>query len=117
MKAAGVVAVMLPGTSYTLGVQFAPARAFLEAGVTVALATDFNPGTLQLREPAGHDLAGLPGHEAHAGRGAVRGHARAAPRRCAATTSAVSRWASAATSACSPPRAAPSCPITSASTW
>jgi imidazolonepropionase len=45
MKVAGVVAVMLPGTSYTLGVQFAPARAFLEAGVTVALATDFNPGT------------------------------------------------------------------------
>jgi len=45
MKASGVAAVMLPGTSYTLGVQFAPARAFLEAGVTVALATDFNPGT------------------------------------------------------------------------
>jgi len=45
MKAAGVVAVMLPGTSYTLGVSFAPARAFLEAGVTLALATDFNPGT------------------------------------------------------------------------
>ena len=45
MKAAGVVAVMLPGTSYTLGVEFAPARAFLEAGVTIALASDFNPGS------------------------------------------------------------------------
>ncbi len=45
LKGAGVVAVMLPGTSYTLGVQFAPARAFLEAGVTIALATDFNPGS------------------------------------------------------------------------
>ena len=45
MKAAGVVAVMLPGTSYTLGIKFAPARAFLEAGVTIALASDFNPGT------------------------------------------------------------------------
>ncbi|MCX6373446.1 MAG: imidazolonepropionase [Actinobacteria bacterium] len=45
MKAAGVVAVLLPGTSYTLGVPFAPARAFLEAGVTVALASDFNPGS------------------------------------------------------------------------
>jgi len=45
MKAAGVVAVMLPGTSYTLGIQFAPARAFLEAGVTIALASDFNPGS------------------------------------------------------------------------
>ncbi len=45
MKAAGVVAVMLPGTSYTLGIPFAPARAFLEAGVIIALASDFNPGT------------------------------------------------------------------------
>jgi imidazolonepropionase len=45
LKEAGVVAVMLPGTSYTLGVQFAPARAFLEAGVTIALATDYNPGS------------------------------------------------------------------------
>jgi imidazolonepropionase len=45
MKAAGVVAVVLPGTSYTLGVAFAPARAFLEAGLTLALASDFNPGS------------------------------------------------------------------------
>jgi imidazolonepropionase len=45
LRQAGVVAVLLPGTSYTLGVQFAPARAFLEAGVTIALATDFNPGS------------------------------------------------------------------------
>lgn len=45
LRAAGVVATMLPGTSYTLGVQYAPARAFLEAGVTLALATDYNPGS------------------------------------------------------------------------
>ncbi|MEZ5126673.1 MAG: imidazolonepropionase [Thermoleophilia bacterium] len=45
MLAAGVVAVLLPGTSYTLGVSYAPARAFLDAGVTIALATDFNPGS------------------------------------------------------------------------
>ena len=45
LKEAGVVAVMLPGTSYTLDVQFAPARAFLEAGITIALATDYNPGS------------------------------------------------------------------------
>jgi imidazolonepropionase len=44
MNAAGVVAVMLPG-SYTLGIKFAPARSFLEAGVTIALASDFNPGS------------------------------------------------------------------------
>lgn len=45
LKAAGVVAVMLPGTSYTLHSSYAPARAFVEAGVPLALATDFNPGT------------------------------------------------------------------------
>ena len=45
LQKAGVVAVMLPGTSYTLHTMYAPARSFLEAGVTIALATDFNPGT------------------------------------------------------------------------
>jgi imidazolonepropionase len=45
LRAAGVVAVALPGTSYTLHAAYAPARAFLDDGVTLALATDFNPGT------------------------------------------------------------------------
>jgi imidazolonepropionase len=45
LSEAGVVAVLLPGTSYMLGAAYAPARALLEAGVRVALATDFNPGT------------------------------------------------------------------------
>ncbi len=45
LKASGTSAVMLPGTSYTLHMPYAPARDFLEAGVNVALATDFNPGT------------------------------------------------------------------------
>jgi imidazolonepropionase len=40
------VATLLPATLFFLGKQrFAPARALLEAGATVALATDFNPGT------------------------------------------------------------------------
>jgi imidazolonepropionase len=43
---AGVVAVLLPGTSLSLGARrFAPARALIEAGVPVALATDMNPGS------------------------------------------------------------------------
>ncbi len=42
---AGVVAVLLPGTSLTLGSRFAPARELIAAGVPVALATDGNPGT------------------------------------------------------------------------
>lgn len=42
---AGVVAVLLPGTAFTLRKPYAPARQMLEAGVAVALATDFNPGS------------------------------------------------------------------------
>jgi len=45
MAEAGVVAVLLPGTAFYLGKPYAPARAMIEAGVAVALATDFNPGT------------------------------------------------------------------------
>jgi imidazolonepropionase len=40
---AGVVPVLLPGTAFGLGEAYADARAFLEAGAPVALATDFNP--------------------------------------------------------------------------
>lgn len=40
------VAVLLPATLFFLGKQsYAPARRLLDAGATVALATDFNPGT------------------------------------------------------------------------
>jgi len=45
MKAASVTATLLPGTAFFIGVDYAPARAFLETGVRVALATDFNPGS------------------------------------------------------------------------
>ncbi len=40
------VATLLPATLFFLGSkEFAPARALLDAGATVALATDFNPGS------------------------------------------------------------------------
>ncbi len=45
MKAAGVTATLLPGTAFFLGLPYAPARAFLETGARVALASDFNPGS------------------------------------------------------------------------
>jgi imidazolonepropionase len=42
----GTVATLLPGTMSFLGMmKQAPARALIDAGVPVALATDFNPGT------------------------------------------------------------------------
>jgi imidazolonepropionase len=46
LAAAGTVATLLPGTMLFLGnTAHAPARRLIEAGVPVALATDFNPGT------------------------------------------------------------------------
>ena len=41
----GVVACLLPATSFYLGAVFAPARDMVNAGVPVAMATDFNPGS------------------------------------------------------------------------
>jgi imidazolonepropionase len=46
LAAAGTIATLLPGTMLFLGrPRQAPARALIEAGVPVALASDFNPGT------------------------------------------------------------------------
>ena len=46
LAGAGTVATLLPGTMLFLGrSRQAPARALIEAGVPVALASDFNPGT------------------------------------------------------------------------
>ena len=39
------MAVLLPGTAFTLGLPYARARVMVEMGVPVALATDFNPGS------------------------------------------------------------------------
>lgn len=50
MAEAGVVAVILPGTTFFLGKQtYAPARKLSDAGVDVALATDFNPGSCTIQ--------------------------------------------------------------------
>jgi imidazolonepropionase len=45
LAAAGVVAVLVPGASYTLRSPQAPGAMLLEREVTLALATDCNPGT------------------------------------------------------------------------
>jgi len=46
LAASSTVATLLPGTMMFLGKpRQAPARALIDAGVAVALATDFNPGT------------------------------------------------------------------------
>ncbi|NOX38002.1 MAG: imidazolonepropionase [Calditrichaeota bacterium] len=46
MKEAGVIPVLLPGTAFFLGkTEYAPARKMIAAGLPVALATDYNPGS------------------------------------------------------------------------
>ncbi|HEX6789953.1 MAG TPA: imidazolonepropionase, partial [Candidatus Krumholzibacteria bacterium] len=46
MAAAGVFGVLLPGTSFGLpSLDFAPARAMVNAGMRISIATDFNPGS------------------------------------------------------------------------
>jgi len=41
----GTIACLLPATSFYLDKAYAPARALIAAGVPVAVATDFNPGS------------------------------------------------------------------------
>jgi imidazolonepropionase len=45
LASAGVVAVLVPGASYMLRSPQAPGPMLIERGVTVAIATDCNPGT------------------------------------------------------------------------
>ena len=50
LSKSNVVATLLPGTTFFLGKNtFAPARKLLDAGITVALATDFNPGSSHIQ--------------------------------------------------------------------
>jgi imidazolonepropionase len=45
LRDAGVTATLLPGCSFSLSTPYPAARRFADAGLRVALATDFNPGT------------------------------------------------------------------------
>ncbi len=45
LAASHTVAVLLPGAALTVADKFPDARRLIDAGVTVALGTDFNPGT------------------------------------------------------------------------
>ena len=45
LREAGVIATLLPGCSYTLRTPYPSARRYIDLGLHVALATDFNPGT------------------------------------------------------------------------
>lgn len=45
LKESGTMPTILPGASLFLGLTYAPAREMIEAGLPVALASDYNPGS------------------------------------------------------------------------
>ena len=45
LRSSRTVATLLPGAALFLGMNYPPARAMVENGVTVALASDYNPGS------------------------------------------------------------------------
>ncbi len=45
LGSSNTVATILPGTSFNLGLQYAPAKKLIEAGACLAIASDFNPGS------------------------------------------------------------------------
>lgn len=45
LKNSKTIANLLPGTSFSLGKEYAPARKMIDQGVQVALSTDYNPGS------------------------------------------------------------------------
>jgi imidazolonepropionase len=45
LRDGGVVATVLPGVSFFLNHRYAPAREMIDAGLVVAIASDFNPGS------------------------------------------------------------------------
>ena len=80
--------MILPGASLVLGGPPPPGRRLLDAGCTVAVATDCNPGTCYSESmPLMISLAvALGGLTPAAGAGG--GHGRAAPRRSGSTIAA-----------------------------
>jgi imidazolonepropionase len=51
LKETETVCVLLPGCSFFLRMQYAPARKLLDEGCIVALSTDFNPGSSHILNP------------------------------------------------------------------
>jgi imidazolonepropionase len=76
---AGVVPVLLPGTAFALGTDYADARAFRDAGAPLAVASDFNPNchAPSMGFAASLSCVGMGLSPAEAIRATTRGGARA----------------------------------------
>lgn len=51
LSASSIIAVLLPGVSYFLCYGYAPARKLIDAGIKIALSTDYNPGSSHILNP------------------------------------------------------------------
>lgn len=45
LRNSGTMPTLLPGTAFFIGLEYPPARKMIDAGLPVALATDYNPGS------------------------------------------------------------------------
>lgn len=45
LKESNTIPTLLPGTAYFLGLKYPPARKMIDAGLPIALASDYNPGS------------------------------------------------------------------------
>ena len=80
LAASDVVAVLLPVAALYLGRPMPPARALVDAGAIVALATDFNPGSAYCESLAGRHHARVHAARADTRGGPVRLHRQRRPR-------------------------------------
>ena len=89
--ASDTVATFLPATDFSTRQPYPDARRVIDAGATVALATNCNPGSSYTTSMAFCIALAVRDLRMTAERGAARPRRWAAPGRCAATTSAASR--------------------------
>ena len=116
LAGSGTVATLLPGAEFSTRSPYPDARRLLDSGVSVALATDCNPGTsFTTSMPWCIAMAVREMHMTVAE--ALRAATAEVPAPCAATTSAGSPSAARRTSWCSPPPATCIWPTVPGWTW
>jgi len=59
LKGKNTIATLLPGCSFFLGIPYAPARTLIDNNISVALASDFNPGSSPTYNPFFHLVISL----------------------------------------------------------
>ena len=113
----GTVATLLPGVEFSTRSPYPDARGLLDAGVTVALASDCNPGSCYTSSMPLCVALAVREMRMTPAEARLVGHRRRRAGRSTATTSACSPPASGPTSPCSRPRRTSTSPTDPASPW